>query len=148
MVESKKKIAVKAKVKSIPKKKVFPFCFTDANQRLKALQLPIGHDFIRSDPVLHYMMENAENLFQPKMVVTSADWLETQPERGQDIKRYKEGGPNINWHSPIRANTIYLYIIDESIDVETGQKFQRYCEAYFYGVKVKLVRPGSKIKQK
>lgn len=90
--------------------------------------------FQQSDPVLHKMLNTAEANFMPKTVFTSSDWLKTQRENGQDIATYKRGGPEIQWHNPIRAGTIYLFVIDDSIDDETLAKFKLYTEAFYHGV--------------
>ena len=82
------------------------------------------------------------------MVYTMDDWLETRKERGQTVKTDKSGGPEIAWLNPRRQGTIYLFVIDESIDDATAQLLVKYCEAFYAGVAVKLVRPGSKIKEK
>ena len=38
--------------------------------------------------------------------------------------------------------TIYLFLIDDSLPFELAEMFKRYCEAFYYGVPVKLLRPG------
>ena len=94
------------------------------------------------------MLAKSENLFMPKLVVKGSDWLDCMEEKGQTIEQYSKSGPEIFWLNPQKANTIYLFIIDDSIDVETGEKFKRYCQAFYHGIQVKLVRPGDEIKQK
>ena len=62
------------------------------------------------------------------------------------MKRYSQGGPNISWVDK-RTNTIMLFLIDDSIDEETGNMMKLYCEAYFLGCKVQLVRPGDELSE-
>lgn len=93
------------------------------------------------------MLANAEAKFPPKMVYTSSDWLKTQREDGQDLKRYAQGGPNISWHNPRMASTIYLFIVDDTIPAELAERFKRYTEAFYSGIPVKLLRAGDKMKE-
>ena len=96
---------------------------------------------------MHYLLENIETLWEPKKVNTNMDWLATQKENGQPLKRYMQGGPEISWTNP-RFKTILLFLIDDSIDDQTGQMMKLYCEAYFHGCDVQLVRPGDKLTEK
>ena len=89
-------------------------------------------------------MNNVEKYFEPKMVHTPSDWLVTQTEVGQTPKRYKQGGPQINWMNP-RAKKILLFMIDQTIDEETAERFKVYNEAYFHGAEVEIVKAGSKV---
>lgn len=54
------------------------------------------------------------------------------------------GGPNISWMND-RCKKIVLFIIDDTIDDETAELFKTYCQAYFLGADIELVKPGSKI---
>ena len=116
MVEA---VKVKSKVKTRPAKKKYPFCFTTEEKRQKALQTQ-EISFKQSDPVLHHMMTHAEALFEPKQVYSGKDWLADHEERGQDIRLYRQGGPNISWFNPKRNNTIYLLVIDDSISEQVS----------------------------
>ena len=44
--------------------------------------------------------------------------------------------------------TIYLFLIDDTISLKTGQQMKAYCEAYFTGATVKLKRPGEAVCEK
>ena len=80
----------------------------------------------------------------PKTVHRKSDWLYQYSETGQTVKAYQIGGPQINW---INTNTsvIYLMLIDDSIEYERAKQFKLYCEAYYTGCIVKLVRRGVSI---
>ena len=94
--------------------------------------------------MMHYLINNVEDLWTPKKIYSSNDWLVTQKETGQTPKRYAQGGPLINWMDK-RCSTITLFLIDDTIDEETSEKMRKYTEAYFYGCKIKLVRQGDKV---
>ena len=40
---------------------------------------------------------------------------------------------------------IMLFVVDESIDEQTSEMYKAYCEAYFFGCDIEVVRPGGKI---
>lgn len=67
---------------------------------------------------MQHLLENAESLFEPKMVHRPIDWLVKHRERGQDIKTFSKGGPFITWYSPIRKNHIYMFALDDQITEE------------------------------
>ena len=73
--------AINTGLKKMGKKKKYPFCYTEESKRNQVIQMS-GMDFSTSDRVLHHMMENAESMFQPKMVLTKNDWLESRRENG------------------------------------------------------------------
>ena len=77
---------------------------------------------------------------------TNDDWLATKIESGQTAKRYSMGSPSINWVDH-RVKRIVLFMIDESIDEQSRMELKAYCEAYFYGMNVELVRPGGIIRE-
>ena len=76
------------------------------------MELPVGG---RVDPVISYLIHNAEKHFIPKAVYTKNDWLACKIEPGQTPKRFAQGSPTINWMSP-QCKTIVLFLVDESID--------------------------------
>ena len=85
--------------------------------------------------------------FSPKKVCSKNDWLACKVEVGQTAKRYQQGSPGINWINKINS-TIVLFMVDDTIDEEASEQLKMYCEAYFYGCKVKVVRPGDTITNK
>ena len=99
----------------------------------------------RKDPLMAHLLKNVETLFQPKSVCSDGDWLVTQQEPGQTFQTYQQGGPQINFTTATQK-TIYLFFIDDSIDEPSGELFKAYCEAFFLGCPVRLVRPGQAIK--
>ena len=64
------------------------------------------------------------------------------------MKTYQRGGPNITWINPKARGTIYLFVIDNSIEDATLDKFKLYCEAFYHGLTIKMVKPGDKIQEK
>lgn len=92
----------------------YPYVFSKKDVRLRAAKAQ-GVDFSQTDPIMHYMLSNAETNFPPKRVHGPSDWLKTQKESGQDLAKYKRGGPNISWYDKRRAGTIFLFVIDDSI---------------------------------
>ena len=88
-----------------------------------------------------------ETLFTPKAVCGEGDWLVTQREAGQTIQDFQQGGPLIRMLDRVQK-VIYLFLIDDSIDDQTGEHLKLYCEAFFLGVEVRLVRAGSVFQDK
>ncbi len=91
------------------------------------------------------MLKNAETIFEPKKVHCSMDWLKTQNESGQDLGRYSNGGPGISWLNPKLQNTIYLFVIDDSITDAQSEQFLLYCKAFYTGIRVELLKAGAKL---
>ena len=67
-----------------------------------------------------YLLEKAETLFEPKQVDSNKDWLVSKSEKGQDITTYQKS-PKIKWHNPRSEGTIYLFIIDDTINDDLAQ---------------------------
>ena len=60
-----------------------------------------------------YMTKYAEEIFEPKRVLTNGDWLKSYREPDQRYEYYKRGNGNIKWLSP-NKNKIYLFMVDDS----------------------------------
>ena len=69
-----------------PVQKKYPYEFCEVAKRNKSKEST--HKNVTGDPVLQFMLQNAEARFPPKMVYGPNDWLKTQREAGQDLKRY------------------------------------------------------------
>ena len=74
------------------------------------------------------------------------DWLSSQNETGQSLKKYMNGGPHISWINP-RCKTISIFLIDDTIDDETAELLKIYCEAFFLGCDVKVIKQGDQIEE-
>jgi len=72
---------------------------------------------IPGDDMINYLADHAEELFEPKRVIKSDDWLAENNEPGQTFKRYTQGGAGMNWVNP-RNKTVYVMPIDESVSQE------------------------------
>ena len=55
--------AARAQVVSVPKAPKYPYCFTTDDKRIKAAKLPNPLNYTQSDPLLHFMLSNAESQF-------------------------------------------------------------------------------------
>ena len=75
-----------------------------------------------SDPMVTYMSKHAEDIFEPKRVLTDGDWLKTYREPDQRFEYYKQGKGNIKWLSSTK-NKIYLFIADDSF---TNEQIKQY----------------------
>ena len=145
MVSALKKLSPKGKKPTVtaPKARKMPYEFADKDRRARAMQ-GYPENISEEDPMMGYLLENIETLWTPKLVHTSADWLVTQKEGGQPLENYLEGGPDIAWINS-RYNQIILFLIDDTIGEEMGKAMKLYCEAYFLGCTITLVRPGDKL---
>ena len=81
------------------------------------------------------------------MIFGKDDWLVDHLEVGQEVKRYQQGGPLISWHDPRVGSTIFFFVIDDTLSDEVIGKLILYCQAFFHGLKVELVKPGKKVKE-
>lgn len=77
-------------------------------QRLKAVGTEA--DFPQ-DVMTTYLTRYAEEIFEPKRVLTDDDWLKRFREPDQLYASYLKGDGNIQWTSA-RKNKIYLFIAD------------------------------------
>ena len=84
------------------------------DQRIRAIGPKT--DFAR-DRVCTYMTQYAEEIFEPKRVLSEHDWLRRYREPDQRFEYYQRGNGNIKWLSPGK-NKIYLFIIDDSFTQE------------------------------
>ena len=93
-----------------------------------------------------YMARYAEEIFEPKRIVDSGDWLKSYKEPDQRFEFYKQGKGNIKWLSP-NKDKIYLFISDpKSFTDEQIAKYQKYANAFFMGVKsVEIIKGGQVI---
>ena len=65
------------------------------------------------DAMVTYMTKHTEDIFEPKRILHSGDWLKTQREPDQYYQSYKEGKLNIKWVNETR-NKIHLFACDAS----------------------------------
>ena len=63
------------------------------------------------DAMAKYMTAHAEEIFEPKRILDSGDWLKAYREPDQRFEFYKRGNGNIKWLAPGK-NKIYLFIAD------------------------------------
>ena len=74
-------------------------------------------DFV-DDRVCTYMTKYAEEIFEPKRILTDGDWLKTYREPDQRYEYYKRGNGNIKWLKEGK-DKIYLFICDDSFTDDT-----------------------------
>ena len=113
----------------------------------QARKLAIGsiNDF-PEDAMCTYMSKYAEEIFEPKRILTNGDWLKSYREPDQRFDYYRQGRGNIKWLSPTK-NMIYLFIADNnSFTREQIKQYQMYAEAFFMGAKgVQVIKAGEVI---
>ena len=89
-----------------------------------------------------YMTRYAEEIFEPKRILTSLDWLKRNREPNQYFSSYKEGKLNIKWVNEQR-NKIHLFACDNSFTEAQLSAYKKYASAFFTGIKsVEIMRPG------
>ena len=84
------------------------------DQRLKAVGTI--RDF-PDDPMVTYLTKYVEEIFEPKRILSSGDWLKTQHEPDQYFESYKQGKMSIKWVDESR-NKIHLFACDDSFTDE------------------------------
>jgi hypothetical protein len=88
---------------------------------------------------LKKILTSSEQLFEPKKILGSSDWLACQKESGQSFDKY-------DIHTTknpvtIKRNKIYIFVIDPTIDQEFLNSLKLYCEAFYTGMVVELMLP-------
>lgn len=112
----------------------------------KQRQLAVGSEAdFPDDLVATYMAKHAEEIFEPKRILTSGDWLKSYREPDQRFEYYKQGKGNIKWLSPAK-NKVYLFACDKSFTKDQLKQYRKYAQAFFMGVKdVEIIRAGQEI---
>ena len=91
------------------------------------------------------MTKYAEDIFEPKRILTSGDWLQTQREPDQYYESYKQGKLNIKWVNEVR-NKIHLFACDNSFTDAQLVAYKKYVNAFFTGIKgVEIMKAGQVI---
>ena len=113
----------------------------------EARNLAVGKiDDFPEDAMATYMTKYAEQIFEPKRILSDGDWLKSYREPDQRYEFYKQGRGNIKWLSSTK-NCIYLFISDKgSFTDEQIAQYQLYASAFFTGAKaVKIIKAGEVI---
>ena len=113
----------------------------------EARELAVGTEAdFPHDAMTTYMTRHAEQIFEPKRILDSGDWLKSYREPDQRFQYYKEGKGNIQWVRPGK-NKIYLFLADkDSFNKDQINAFKQYAEAFFYGIAgVEILRAGEAI---
>ena len=92
------------------------------------------------------MARFAEQVFEPKRILSDGDWLKSYREPDQRFDFYRQGKGNIKWVKPDK-NRIYLFICDDkSFTDEQIANYQSYASAFFMGVaSVEIIKAGQVI---
>ena len=69
------------------------------------------------DAMAKYLTKYAEQIFEPKRILSNGDWLNRNREPDQYFENYRQGHGNIKWLSPT-ANKIFLFVPDDSFEDE------------------------------
>lgn len=69
------------------------------------------------DAMAKYMTKYAEQIFEPKRILSKDDWLNKNREPDQYFESYRQGHGNIKWLAPT-ANKIFLLAPDDSFSAE------------------------------
>ncbi len=84
-------------------------------------------------------MQKAEVLFDQKKTLSIGDWLRSNRENPQSFNLYNR--PEVRNYITPHRKVIYFNVIDERITDEFLEKLKRYCEAFFLGMKIEIIRP-------
>ncbi len=112
------------------KSSICPFKVPDEKQRLSAVGSLAGTP-IRMKKALQVVIP----LFNPISKPEPSDWLWEHDEDGQTYDVYKTYP--INWIKPPK-NVIYIQALEKRIEGEFIGKLKEFCEAFYYGVEVKI----------
>jgi archaemetzincin len=91
------------------------------------------------DPWLSTILQKAEVIFAPKKILTIGDWLRSNREIPQSFNLYNR--PEVRNNITPQRKVIYFNVIDERITEEFLGKLKTYCEAFFLGMKIEIIRP-------
>lgn len=88
------------------------------------------------------MTENAEDIFEPKRILTGGDWLKSYREPDQFFEKYANcNNGSHKWISPDK-NKLYLFMMDDGFTNEDILKYKKYAAAFFPGTDVDVIRQG------
>lgn len=94
--------------------------------------------------MITYMTKFAEEIFEPKCILSNTDWLNRYREPDQRFDNYRKDQTNkVKWVTQKR-NKIYLYA--PSFNHDHLKKYRSYAEAFFMGIAgVEVLKPGAVI---
>ena len=90
------------------------------------------------------MTKHAEQIFEPKRVITNGDWLKSFREPDQYFETYKNAKQGVIWIGPGK-NKLYLFMMDSSFADEDVKKYMKYASAFFPGTEVACMREGMEV---
>lgn len=99
---------------------------------------------VRERRLMNEAFQQRSNLFAPITLHSQSDWLTSHPEDPQDFEQFFSD-PYRNKPSP-EKHCIYIQCIgslgnSRNVNEEYVQWLKSYCEAFFYGLTVKLLEP-------
>lgn len=77
-------------------------------------------------------------MFSPKEIHDESDWIPSVKNKGESFDKYVEYKPNLiteQWQ------TICIQPLDKTITIEFMQICKKFIEAFYYGVKVEILKP-------
>ena len=97
-----------------------------------------------NDGLITYLTKHAEEIFEPKRILTDDDWLKHYREPDQFFETYKKARGSIVWISPTK-NKLYLFMMDHSFSASNCEKYRKYAAAFFPGSVVQLIKQGDDV---
>ena len=92
------------------------------------------------DTVVTYLTKHAEEIFEPKRILTNGDWLKSFREPDQFFSKYKNcNNGSHKWIEPTK-NKLYLFMMDDYFTEADVQKYKKYAQAFFPGTDVDLIQ--------
>jgi len=117
---------------------------TVMNKKSRTKAVGSAQDFA-DDAMATYLTKHAEQIFEPKRVLSSNDWLARYREPDQFFESYRQGHGSIKWMTP-QHNKVFIFAPDDSFDGQQLAAFQRYASAFFRGViAVETIKAGDQI---
>ena len=97
----------------------------------------------RDDKLITYLTENAEEIFEPKRILSGGDWLKSFREPDQFYSKYAmSNNGSHKWISP-GANKLYLFMMDNKFKETDINVYKKYAAAFFPGAEADVLREGA-----
>ena len=105
-------------------------------QTLKALNGSIGIPYSEQAA---FVFESSESLsmFDRKQINDEDEWIPSIKEQAQSFAQFVESKPNLITE---QKNTICIMALDKSIPREFVEKCKEFVEAFFFGIKVQILK--------
>ena len=93
---------------------------------------------IKKDRIRYVFEKDIVSKFHERMTIENKfEWIPAMLEQPQSFEEYKKSAFNIIYET---RKTIYILPLDSTITEEFLESCKNYCEAFYYGMNVKILK--------